>query len=103
VSQLRAGACGEAGLGIAPFAIPDWPEAGDGTSLVARALVLDDGLRALRATGQVRLGLVSLTALALCRAEADRVRESAAAAMQLPPANLLVAISACLAELAARP
>lgn len=72
-----------AGAGCQPLAIPDCPRSADGTSLQARVLVLDDGER--------RLALVSLTVIALLRADALRVRAAVAAAAGVPPEAVLVA------------
>jgi len=72
-----------AGLGMADLNIPGWPQTTDGTPLVARCLLLDDGA--------TRLVIVSLTVIALRRAEALLVREAVAAASDTPADHVMVA------------
>ena len=72
-----------AGLGMADLNIPGWPQTTDGTPLVARCLLLDDGA--------TRLVIVSLTVIALRRAEALLVREAVAAASDIPADHVMVA------------
>ena len=72
-----------AGLGIANLNIPGWPQTTDGTPLVARCLLLDDGA--------TRLAIVSLTVIALRRAEAMQVREAVATASDTPAEHVMVA------------
>jgi len=77
VERLRAGA------GIAPFNLPDMPETGDGTPLVARCLLLDDG--------QTRAAIVSLCCVGLYGRDAEDVRSAICAATGLPAEHVLVA------------
>ncbi|HCU36491.1 MAG TPA: hypothetical protein DGT21_13880 [Armatimonadetes bacterium] len=72
-----------AGLGMADLNIPGWPQTTDGTPLVARCLLLDDG--------STRLAIVSLTVIALRRAEALLVREAVANASDTPANHVMVA------------
>ncbi|MBM4049256.1 MAG: hypothetical protein FJ279_29505 [Planctomycetes bacterium] len=73
----------KAGLGLAPLNIDGWPETKDGTPLVARCLVLDDG--------HTRLGIVSATVIEMCRAEVALVRQAVSAASGLPVGHILFA------------
>ena len=77
--------CGQlrAGLGVAPLGLPDWPQTLDGTPLVARCLMLDDG--------QLRLAIVSLTVLALCPEAVRQVRETVGKAAGIPAAHVMCA------------
>jgi len=72
-----------AGLGMADLSIPGWERTTDGTPLVARCLLLDDG--------DTRLAIVSLTVIALRRAEALLVREAVAQAGATPPEHVMIA------------
>lgn len=77
VAQLRAG------FGSAPLGIPGYPRTADGTPLVARCLILDDG--------STRVGVLSLTLGELCPTEAQRIAEAAAEAAGVAPSHLLAA------------
>lgn len=72
-----------AGVGRAPFDIPDLPQSGDGTPLVARALTLDDGDK--------RFCIVSGTYLGLFGADADTVKQAVCEATGLGPEQTLIA------------
>ena len=73
----------QAGVGVAPLAIPGWAQSGDGTPLLARVLVLDNGT--------LRLALVSLTCLELMGGAGGIIRARVAAATGLPAAAVFVA------------
>ncbi len=73
----------QAGAGSAPFNIPEMPLSGDGTPLVARCLVLDDG--------ETRVAIVSGTWLGLYGREAARVEEAVCEALALPPERVMIA------------
>lgn len=77
MTELRAGAA------CVPLNLPGWPETTDGTPLVARCLVLDDG--------QTPLALVSLTVVALTVPDAGTIRAAVAEAVGLPVGQVLVA------------
>lgn len=72
-----------AGAGIAPFDIPEKRLTGDGTPLVARCLLLDDG--------RTRAAIVSLCCLGLYSRDAEDVRAAVCAATGLPTEHVLVA------------
>lgn len=72
-----------AGAGSAPFDLPEMPQTGDGTPLVARCLLLDDG--------QTRVAIVSLCCLGLYSRDAEDVRAAVCAAAGLPADHVLVA------------
>ena len=73
----------QAGAGIAPFDLPEMPRSGDGTPLVARCLVLDDGA--------TRVAIVSGTWIGLYGREAALVEEAACEALGLPPERVMIA------------
>lgn len=72
-----------AGAGMAPFGLSDMPRTRDGTPLVARCLLLDDG--------ETRIAIVSLSCLGLYSRNAEDVRTAVCEATGLPPEQVLVA------------
>lgn len=77
MKQLRAGA------GVAALDIPQMPLSGDGTPLLARCLVLDDG--------DARIAIVSGTWLKLYGPEAGEAEEAVAEAAEVPIEHLMIA------------
>lgn len=72
-----------AGAGLAPFDIPEKPLTSDGTPLVARCLLLDDG--------RTRVAIVSLCCLGLYSRDTEDVRAAVCAATGLPAEHVMVA------------
>ncbi len=73
----------QAGAGVAPFDIPEMPETGDGTPLLARALTLDDG--------SSRICIVSCHCLGLYGPDSAAVRLAVCEATGLTPDQVMVA------------
>jgi hypothetical protein len=73
----------QAGFGMVPFNLPGLVQTTDGTPLVARCLILDDG--------RTRLALVSGTYLMLGHPETDAVRDAVAQATGLARSAVLLA------------
>ena len=72
-----------AGAGLAPFGILGWPQTSDGTPLVARCLVLDNGA--------VRVVVCSVTCLALVPDVSLAIRTAVAVAAGVPLSAVFLA------------
>ncbi len=73
----------QAGVGVAPFDIPEMPETGDETPLVARAMILDDG--------ESRICIVSCHCLGLYGPDSESVRLAVCETTGLAPEQVMVA------------